>query len=729
MKKLTKIITLGVVLTFLFSDFGFSQNLNVIGKGRKLDNIKTKEKEAIKIEKDGEWIYWTHSAIDDLGLGTEENPDGGIWTSAIYWDTDDLSIYDGYEVITVSVAVGNLPDGCEVVMWQGYDKDNLTEMTRQSFDPDIPGLFYDIDLDETFEIDASQQLWLGVEWDDPGYGVYPASINYESDAPDDGKGSMILFGQYSDPDYEWLDIHELNDQIIWSMLAYIENKYEGPRYTVTFNVTDIDSGDPLEGAEVSFIGTGITDDTGQVIFEDIIPGTRNYTVSIETHDNITNEIIVDDDDITINVEMEKTPVYEVTFSVEAGNGSITATANGDDITSGDDVFEGSEVIFTADPEEGNRVLDWYVDGVPISSTDSTYTINSLDDDVDVKVEFEETPTYTVTFSVEAGHGSIVATVNGNGIDSGDDIYENSEVVFTATPDGNNNVIDWYVNGTPIGSTDLTYTINSLDDDVDVKVEFEEIPTFTVTFDVEAGNGTISATANGDDITSGDDVFEGSEVIFTAAPEHGHRVLDWYVDGEPIGYYFNSYTIFSLDDDVDVKVEFEEIPLPKYTVVFDVVDDEGGFITATADGNGIDSGDEVEEDSEVIFTANPYEGYKVYNWYLNGLPQNSTLDTYKILYLFYNVDVQVEFEEETSVLTTHKTDMSVFPNPANSKLNVESDKKIKQIKLITLSGKIVKTKDVNTHLAEIDVNNIKPGVYFIEIQTADSVYFERVQLIR
>ena len=262
--------------------------------------------------------------------------------------------------------------------------------------------------------------------------------------------------------------------------------------------------------------------------------------------------------------------YSVTFNVEAGNGAIAATANGTDITSGDDVLEGSEVVFTANPDAGWIVADWYIDGSPIGATDLTYTIASLDASVDVTVEFvETTTTYPVTFDVEAGNGAITATAEGVDITSGDNVLENSEVIFTANPDAGWKVADWYVDGSPIGATDLTYTIALLDASVDVTVEFvETTTTYPVTFDVETGNGAITATAEGNDISSGDDVLESSEVIFTATPDAGWEVADWYVDGSPIGATDPTYTIASLDATVDVTVEFTEIT---YTVTFTVDD--------------------------------------------------------------------------------------------------------------------------------------------------------------
>ena len=85
--------------------------------------------------------------------------------------------------------------------------------------------------------------------------------------------------------------------------------------------------------------------------------------------------------------------YTVNFSTP-GNGSISGTVGEGSITSGESVEEGSQVDFMATPNSGYQVDDWLVNGEPIGSTSTTYTISSLEDDVTVEVQFEVIPTTT-----------------------------------------------------------------------------------------------------------------------------------------------------------------------------------------------------------------------------------------------------------------------------------------------------------------------------------------------
>lgn len=548
--------------------------------------------------------------------------------------------------------------------------------------------------------------------------------------------------------YEWgiVSLNEFEDEAgtpIWTFTTAEEGDPPAETFTVTFGVengtggtiTATANGDPItspaeveEGAEVIFTANPAG---GYEIVNWHIDGSATG----DTDSEYTISSL--DDDVEVMVEFDEIldpDTYTVTFSVQDGNGIITATADGDNIDSGDDILEGSQIIFTAEPVlPGNRVLDWYLNDTPVGSTALTYTINSVDDDVDVKVEFEEIPEYEVTYDVLDNGGTISATDDGSSINSGDMVYEGSEVIFTAAPDAGYQVADWHIDGTATGSTDLTYTVNNLTANIEAIVEFEEIPettTYEVVFGVlnEVG-GDIGATL-GDftPISSGDLIDEGSTIHFGANPHAGYQIADWHVDGTAIGSTAATYTINSLDDDVVVIVEFEEIQTTTYEVVFGVLED-GGSITATADGTSITSPATVEEGAEVIFTATPEDGYQVADWHVDETAIGSTDETYTISSLDGNVEVMVEFEEETSVANHYESNLVVYPNPANAVLNIENDEIINNIKLIDVKGRIVYSNNINSKQIKINVSEFNNGLYILQISTNDNVDNVKIKIVR
>lgn len=251
-----------------------------------------------------------------------------------------------------------------------------------------------------------------------------------------------------------------------------------------------------------------------------------------------------------NFVVEETPKHIVSFSVEGGNGAITAQVDEVDIVSGDEVLEGKNVIFAAVPDLGYRVLQWTVNGQVVANyTAETYALNNITEPKTVTVEFEEIPTYEVVFSA-IGEGELLASVEGEDINSGDMIFEGSNVVFTAVPDDGYRVLEWTVDGEVVeGFKGLTWTLEDLMDDVAVTVEFEEIPpfyavTFTVTdFDLAplvGANVVISGLLDVELVTDENGVasveLEDGDYMYVVSLEgYATETDDFVVDGAELDF--------------------------------------------------------------------------------------------------------------------------------------------------------------------------------------------------
>ena len=92
-----------------------------------------------------------------------------------------------------------------------------------------------------------------------------------------------------------------------------------------------------------------------------------------------------------------------------------------------------------------------------------------------KGESSAVPKHTVTFSVEGGHGTLKAQVDGKEINSGDSVEQGKSVVFTAEPAPDYVVEQWTNGGTVIAEagTDKTYT-HTVTADADIKVKFQSL---------------------------------------------------------------------------------------------------------------------------------------------------------------------------------------------------------------------------------------------------------------
>ncbi len=321
-----------------------------------------------------------------------------------------------------------------------------------------------------------------------------------------------------------------------------------------------------------------------------------------------------------------------------------------------------------------------------------------------------TQAYTATFNVA---GDDVGDLQNATIEIGDNelqtneqgtvdfILESGSYDYTVTADGYNTE---------------TGTIAISGDDVVEYVTMSAI--HTVTFDVKDQSAAAVADA---------------EIIIGEASEStdGDGLATFYFDNDTYNYTVIAEGFDEATGDFEVDGQDKTVLVemtPVYNVTFNVYEGEGG-ITATANGSSVSSGDKIAEGSEVIFTAAPDEGYQVKGWTKDDVSVSLAEETYTIGNLEDNVDVKVEFEEIVGVDEVSRVEVSVFPNPANDKLYVESGVQINELKFLDISGKEVYKKSVGSNSAKIDVSNLKKGVYIIQIISVKEVQSYRLQISR
>ena len=183
----------------------------------------------------------------------------------------------------------------------------------------------------------------------------------------------------------------------------------------------------------------------------------------------------------------KKKVYNVTFSVDGGHGTISATPQDGSAssTSPVSVEHGKKVTFTAVPHTGYEVEKWMVGGNTVSGNTSTsYELSTVTEAKNVTVKFKK-KTYTVTFSVAAGEGKLKGEYNdgtshsntaqnGGGEVKLENVPYGTQVTFTATPTtsaGAWKVADWTKDNAAVNGTNSTYTLFNVTADTTVTVKF------------------------------------------------------------------------------------------------------------------------------------------------------------------------------------------------------------------------------------------------------------------
>ena len=232
----------------------------------------------------------------------------------------------------------------------------------------------------------------------------------------------------------------------------------------------------------------------------------------------------------------KITVKPVTFAVTFNAGEHgTLKAKADGVTETDkspiSVEKDKTVVFTAVPEKGYEVEKWTLDGTEVNGTALTYTLK-VTANAQVKVFFKPnggTPItkHTVTITAPVS-GSVTSSPE---IPSDNQVPENTEITFTATPAEGYAVDTWTVMPasalqTGGSSESVTATVKIIEDTT-VTVTFKRVK-FKIHFGVDGANGTLKAKVDGIEINSGDKVEKDKTVTFTATADSGYVVDKWTV---------------------------------------------------------------------------------------------------------------------------------------------------------------------------------------------------------
>lgn len=282
---------------------------------------------------------------------------------------------------------------------------------------------------------------------------------------------------------------------------------------------------------------------------------------------------------------------------------------------------GDEIELEATPASGYRFVNW-MSNSQVLGADAVLDFTMPAADASITAHFMEV--FVVTFSVEGNNGELGATVNGDAVTSGDELDAGMDVTFTAVPDAGYQVKAWTLDGVVIEDdegenvTVLTWTLDNLQADVDVTVEFELAPVYyEVNFSVVGANGDLVVMVDGAAIADGDEVLEGSDINFIAAPEDYFRVKQWILNGEVIEdtegnvVTLSSWVLEDLAADVEVTVEF--MPYPHIVSIASVDDVSVDFGTSETDviaqldaTTTITDSDGEEHDVELTWTLENYD---------------------------------------------------------------------------------------------------------------------------
>ena len=412
----------------------------------------------------------------------------------------------------------------------------------------------------------------------------------------------------------------------------------------------LESGDSLPSAITAVCA--LYDDKGN---RKNVSGRFEVTIAVNGEDAAVKSLLEKYElNLTKRMLVVKQDTLSVTYRAGEG-GSLSASYNSGNLDqkfeSGKNIAKNTRLMFDAKSNDGFIVKEWKVNGQSITGNTKykvteilsngkkvgeRLTVAALTEKLDVEVAFSS-DSHTITFSSGEGGKLTAALKDGGAVTTGQKIAEGANVTFTAAPNSGMSVARWVVDEKPYywpGTTDLyresTLTLENVQKDRKVAVEFSKAGTYKLTFNIESETGStlpsVQTSAKLADGTAADlnAVPDGAAVTFALENlGSNYTVKTWKVDGKEAA---NSGTQkqFTLRNITGTHTVTAVInAAQEVTLTFKAVDAKGDPINADAgiasvtakikNGNAITSGSTVGNYSTIEFAAAVNENYYVSKW--------------------------------------------------------------------------------------------------------------------
>ena len=459
--------------------------------------------------------------------------DSGTINWGILFTTDQLSLYNGQNLVSVSLYVRNGSTGNYTFnIYQGGTAAPSTLVSTKTINLTGNGSWHTVDLNSPVSIDVSQSLWITVSATDISYPA--AYCNYVGEPNSDfmclSNGSWqhaLDFGFNS----SWMirGLLENTEVIVssnnpYSFIVSEEANYvahfQTQSYSITATAEPSDAGSVSGGGNFTYGQTcnlTATANTGYVFAN----WTKNGT-QVSTNPNYSFVVT-------------ESASYVAHFQEQSY--TITATANptnGGVVSGGGNFTYGQTCNLTATANTGYDFVKWTRNGTQVS-TNPNYSFTVI-----------ENATYVAHFQAQSYTINATADPNDGGSVNGSGNYTYGQTcILTATSNTSYTFVNWTENGAQVSSSpSYTFTVTS---SRNLIAHFAQ-NTFVIT--ATAGpNGNINPSGN---VV----VVDGGNQSFEIIPNVGYEVFEVLVDGVLVGspsfYSFNNIT-----EDHTISVTFSE----------------------------------------------------------------------------------------------------------------------------------------------------------------------------
>jgi len=288
-----------------------------------------------------------------------------------------------------------------------------------------------------------------------------------------------------------------------------------------------------------------------------------------------------DQSSTVRFAAQSVPTYAISASVDGGNGTVSCAPS--------PVPQGDSSGCTAVPDPGYQIAAW-TGACAATGHIAHCALSNVQSDQTSTVRFELIPpnSYSVTATVDLGHGSVSCTPG--------TVTAGGGSTCIAVPEAGYQVHDWSGDCAPSGSQAQCHLTHIRANQVSAVSFTPLLPaTYTISATVTGGNGAVGCNPSR--------VNKGGQSTCTAAPATGHQVQDWSGDCAAAGNNVQCY-LPKIQKNQTSTVRFSALPPGDVHITARVVGGNGTVSCTPANAP-------VGGSSTCI--ATPDAGYQVAHW--------------------------------------------------------------------------------------------------------------------
>ena len=299
-------------------------------------------------------------------------------------------------------------------------------------------------------------------------------------------------------------------------------------------------------------------------------------------------------------------------------------------------------------------------------------------------------TYNITATADPSQGG---TVIGAG-----EYNQGASCTLTATANTGYTFINWTKNGTQV-STNPSYTFT-----------VTESGNYVAHFQINSYNITATANPTNSGTVSGTGQYNhGTSCTLTATANTGYTFTNWTENGSVVST--NASYSFTVEANRNLVANFTA---NTYTI---------GVTANPSNGGTVSGGGSFTHGQSCTVSATANTGYTFINWTENGAQVSSQAE-----YTFSvngNRNLVAHFISTVGV-KEDMTSANIYPNPFTSVVRITTERTAQDISVYDVFGRLLMQQPVSGMQFEIDLSELSPGAYLLQVDYGDSRSMHRIQ---